>query len=378
MPGDSLTHAEPRHPRSLVPAQVPRRFPVGTLLLLVLVFAVVLSVLRTVGMGAGMILFVGGFVLVVGLGQVVLFRGEKPREASLCAGVAAWILLGTLGTLAGAWSGAARRWETVIWMLFAIVFSAFLGAALGYITGCVLAGVFLVADRIRTGQWNRVREAEPALLAVTVERTGPGLELPQPLLETSRLRLRRFTLTDAADVQHLADDPDVASTTSRMPHPYENGMAESWISTHEARYRAGEEAVFAVARKDNGSLIGAIRLKLVLDQARAEMGYWIGKSYWGRGYATEAAWAVIQYGFEQLDLIAIGAHHMSRNPASGRVMQKIGMAHVRHLPQFIEKNGVREDVEAYEIMRHDYRGSDGSLAERPAGILEKTEQDCLQ
>jgi acetylornithine deacetylase/succinyl-diaminopimelate desuccinylase-like protein len=90
------------------------------------------------------------------------------------------------------------------------------------------------------------------------------------------------------------------------------------------------------------------------DHDRAEIGYWIGKPYWGRGYATEAAAAVLSYGFGALNLHRMHAYHYSRNPASGRVLQKIGMSHEGRAPGHIKKWGTHEDCELYGILRADW------------------------
>jgi len=175
----------------------------------------------------------------------------------------------------------------------------------------------------------------------------------RPTLETERLILRPFDLSDAPRVQLLAGDRAVAATTKNIPHPYEDGMAEQWIGSHQERFERGQEVVFAITRKDGGELIGAIGLTLKLAQDNAELGYWIGKPYWGRGYCTEAASAVLRYAFTELRLNRVHAHHFSNNPASGRVMKKIGMRHEGRLRQHVKKWGEFYDVEAYGILRSD-------------------------
>ena len=95
---------------------------------------------------------------------------------------------------------------------------------------------------------------------------------------------------------------------------------------------------------------------MALDQqhARAEMGYWIGKPYWNNGYCTEAAEAVLRYGFTELGLNRIYAHHFGRNPASGRVMEKIGMVYEGCLRQHVQRWGVFEDLKIYAILKSEY------------------------
>lgn len=179
---------------------------------------------------------------------------------------------------------------------------------------------------------------------------------PRPTLQTERLILRPFNLDDATAVQRLAGDRAIASTTTAIPHPYEDGVAERWILTHQQRFDSGESALFAITLRQDGALIGAIGLEINVESLRAEVGYWIGKPYWNQGYCTEAARAVIGYRFSKLDLNKIHAIHFARNPASGRVMQKIGMRREGTLRQHVRKWGAFEDVEYYAILRSEFSG----------------------
>ena len=179
--------------------------------------------------------------------------------------------------------------------------------------------------------------------------------LPQPTLETERLRLRPFSLTDVGTVQALAGAREVAATTLNIPHPYEDGMAEAWIRTHAPAYEADEQATFALTLKQTDELVGAIGLMIHRAHARAELGYWVGLPFWNRGYATEAAQAVLRFGFGDLDLNRIFAQHLVRNPASGRVMQKAGMRHEARLRQHINKWGRFEDIDLYGILVDEWR-----------------------
>jgi RimJ/RimL family protein N-acetyltransferase len=166
--------------------------------------------------------------------------------------------------------------------------------------------------------------------------------------------LRPFELSDAPRVQLLAGDKAIAATTTSIPHPYEDGMAEKWIGSHPEGFEKGEQVAFAITLKENGELIGAIGLGLNLDQERAELGYWIGKPYWGRGYCTEAARAVLRHAFTELRLNRVHAHHFSHNPASGRVMQKLGMQHEGCHRQDVKKWGQFIDSEFYGILRSEF------------------------
>jgi len=175
----------------------------------------------------------------------------------------------------------------------------------------------------------------------------------RPTLYTDRLILRPFALADAPDVQRLAGDRDVASTTLRIPHPYEDGAAERWIAGHQEKFDRGELVNFAITVRPAGQLIGCISLTIEREHRAAELGYWIGKPWWGQGYATEAAKAVVQYGFEVLGLNRIYAHHFTRNPSSGRIMQKLGMSYEGRHRQAVLKWGRFEDIETYAILKND-------------------------
>lgn len=183
-------------------------------------------------------------------------------------------------------------------------------------------------------------------------------ETPQtarPTLETSRLILRPFGLSDAADVRCLAGAREVASTTATIPHPYEDGMAEAWIGSHQEAFEKGASVTFAITLRQNGALMGAISLGISRQHQRAEMGYWMGVPFWNRGYCTEAARAVVQYGFEALALERIFAHHFARNPASGRVMEKAGMTHEGCWRKHVKKWDTFEDLHAWGILKSEWK-----------------------
>ena len=181
----------------------------------------------------------------------------------------------------------------------------------------------------------------------------------QPTLHTDRLVLRPFVDADAGQVQLLAGDRAVAAMTLHIPHPYEDGMAQAWIATHELAFRNGEQATFAVVLRDEDVLIGAVGLRIVAEGQRAELGYWIGRPWWGRGYCTEAARAAVRYGFEGLRLNRISASHFSGNPASGRVMQKLGMQREGCQRQHIRKGDRYVDLICYGILRGEHEAQLG-------------------
>ena len=175
-----------------------------------------------------------------------------------------------------------------------------------------------------------------------------------PTLLTERLILRSLTLEDAADVQRLAGERDVASTLIRIPHPYEDGVAEEWIRSCYTTFESEAGVHFAITLQTEGSFIGTMGLELDREHERAELGYWIGKPYWGSGYATEAAKAVVAHGFQVLKLNRIYAYYFTRNPASGRVLEKIGMRYEGCRRRHTKKWGNFEDSIGYGMLKADY------------------------
>ena len=152
----------------------------------------------------------------------------------------------------------------------------------------------------------------------------PTTTTSPPPLETGRLLLRRLELPDAGRVRELAGEREVAATTVNIPHPYPEDAAESWIAQCHRGSERGDAFTFALTLRPDGELIGAAGLHLDLAHSHAERGYWIGRPYWGRGYATEAARRVVRFGFEELELNRIFAWCFTGNVASARVMERRG------------------------------------------------------
>lgn len=151
--------------------------------------------------------------------------------------------------------------------------------------------------------------------------------LPERLL-AGPVALRHFTAADASQVQLLAGEREVAESTALIPHPYPDGAAAAWIATLGPARAAGVEYTYAITESGDDLLIGAIGLRPGPSEHES-FGYWVGRPYWNRGYATAAAQAMIVLAFELLDLDELTASHLARNVASGRVMEKCGMRLLR-------------------------------------------------
>ena len=177
-------------------------------------------------------------------------------------------------------------------------------------------------------------------------------------LTTERLLLRGFSPLDAPAVQLLAGDRSIADTTRVVPHPYLDGMAEAWIASHQTPGPKNTSIELAITLRHDDSLIGAASLvEINRIDSRGEMGYWIGKPFWGKGYCTEAAAELLRYAFEQLCLNRVCARSLVRNPASARVLEKLGMTREGCLRQHNRKWEAFEDVFAYAVLADEWRAS---------------------
>jgi ribosomal-protein-alanine N-acetyltransferase len=177
----------------------------------------------------------------------------------------------------------------------------------------------------------------------------------QPTLTTDRLTLRPFQLDDAWDVERLAGMREIADTTLNIPHPYPVGAATAWIESHPPAWADGSNATFAIVETKTHKLVGAISLMIKREHRRAELGYWIASDRWNNGYATEASQRLLDFGFEFLGMHRIEARHFVRNPASGEVMQKLGM-----LKEGVERDWAikwdrYESLAVYSILEQEWR-----------------------
>lgn len=142
-------------------------------------------------------------------------------------------------------------------------------------------------------------------------------------LKTARLELRPPVLADAPEVARYVSDFDVARMLARVPHPYKEADAQWWIGTQATPEGRAKEQVFVATR--DGALIGACSLTFgTRARSAAEIGYWLGKPHWRKGYCTEMTAALIGHGFGACGLDTVTVSHMIDNPASAAVIGKFG------------------------------------------------------
>jgi RimJ/RimL family protein N-acetyltransferase len=172
-----------------------------------------------------------------------------------------------------------------------------------------------------------------------------------PTISTARLRLRPYELSDVAELTRLIGAREVAENLLRVPYPYREQDARNFILS----IKEGAEASFAITLAGDQNLIGGLGLRIDSEHPRAELGYWLGTGFWGRGYATEGARAVVEYGFATLGLHRIYASAFRENTASAKVLQKLGMTHEGCLRQHALKWGRFVDLEMYAILRCEWK-----------------------
>lgn len=124
-------------------------------------------------------------------------------------------------------------------------------------------------------------------------------------------------------------------------------MAVEWVSTHLSGWENKSVITYAITDINSQQLLGSVGF-VEINGSEAELGYWIGEPYWGNGYCTEAVMALVEFALTNFGITKIVAKHLSSNPASGKVMKKIGMRHTNHKYK-LDRYGKRAKVELYEL-----------------------------
>jgi 8-oxo-dGTP diphosphatase len=146
-------------------------------------------------------------------------------------------------------------------------------------------------------------------------------------LRTDRLTLRPLRAEDASDLHRLVNDWEVAKTLARVPFPYPRDLADTWIASTWGQIAAGEAWHLAIIQGEAGAeqLAGCVALTLSRDGTSAELGYWLGRRFWGQGLAPEAAARLCRWALATLDIAVIRASALKDNPRSQAVLRRIGL-----------------------------------------------------
>lgn len=161
-------------------------------------------------------------------------------------------------------------------------------------------------------------------------------------------------MDDAASVAAMAGDEAVAAMTLLIPHPYVVRDATDWIATHEELFSSGKNAQFAITERVSGALAGSIGIDFVPRHAKAEIGYWIGREFWGRGFASEAGRAVVRWAFEERGVERVESFCFTSNAASARVLEKIGLRREGLARGYVKKGTTRMDCLMFGVVKGEW------------------------
>jgi RimJ/RimL family protein N-acetyltransferase len=151
-----------------------------------------------------------------------------------------------------------------------------------------------------------------------------------PRIETGRLALRAPQAADIGRIAALADDFEIARMTTRLPHPYRRSDAETFVARAQV-LDPGREAAFVIDHEDEG-VVGVLGL-YPRGGMGPEIGYWVGRPFWGQGIASEAAGAALDWARRDWRRRVVVSGHFADNPASGRVLEKAGFLYTGEVQQ---------------------------------------------
>ncbi len=174
-------------------------------------------------------------------------------------------------------------------------------------------------------------------------------------IDTDRLTLRSPIAADAPAISGLLENWNVAHWLVRVPFPYRVEHAAAWIARSIEERVAGVGWPFLIADRDDGTLIGCMDMSIEGDARGGTLGYWLGEQYWGKGYATEAARAVIGFAFDILKLNEVNASALPENMRSMRVLEKAGLVHQGRGAEDTVERG-RVDTERFALKRKNWHG----------------------
>lgn len=165
-----------------------------------------------------------------------------------------------------------------------------------------------------------------------------------PELNTNRLKLRKMGIEDIPTLVKYANNKKIADNVLNIPYPYQEPDAVFRISYVVQGFKSKARYVFAIIFQESEELIGEIGLHLDNSRNIAQLGYWVGEPFWGKGIATEATGAVLKFGLEKLNLDMIFAECHVENKASEKVLLNNGM----------KKNGTGGSVTQYRLTKQEF------------------------
>lgn len=175
-----------------------------------------------------------------------------------------------------------------------------------------------------------------------------------PTIETERLILRKITEDDVESIFEYGSNEEVARYVTWDTHQTLDDT-KAFVDFVLNQYALNKPAHWGIVHKSDGKFIGSIDFVSWKPQHRtAEIGYVLSRPYWGKGIITEAASRVIQFGFEEMDLVRIQAKCFTANRGSERVMEKVGMTYEGTIRKGIYLKGAHQDMKLYSILKEEY------------------------
>jgi len=175
------------------------------------------------------------------------------------------------------------------------------------------------------------------------------------VLDGGRFRLRTLVRADAETVYKYAKDPAISRYTF-IPRPYLKQCAYDFIRRNHIKARKGLNIVLGIELRETGEIIGLVSLEQINKRSKnAELGYWLAKRYWGKGYMSEAVRLTVRYGFRKMKLVRIYARVMHPNVASTRLLEKVGFTYEGRMRKMVFKNGRWMDDLRYGMLREEFK-----------------------
>jgi 8-oxo-dGTP diphosphatase len=213
------------------------------------------------------------------------------------------------------------------------------------------------------------RMSNPAEPTAAAEGPDPLAPPPFQPLRTERLALRPLRVEDAAELHRLVNDWEVAKTLARVPFPYPRELADEWIASTRAQVAEGRAWHLAITGIEGAGtpeekevLVGCVGLTLDQTGKQAELGYWVGRRFWGHGVAPEAAGRIARWALANLGAEKLVASALVENPRSQAVLRRIGFRQMGEGARDFLSRGGAMPVLLFELGRADLP------AEAPAAL----------
>jgi len=163
--------------------------------------------------------------------------------------------------------------------------------------------------------------------------------MKQPTIKTKHFTLRSFKMSDAESVAENVNNKTTYRNTLAIPYPYALKNAKQWLREiiNNRRRKIPKSVVFAIEIKEQA--VGSISINKIKQEHKAEIGYWLGEKYQGKGIMTQAIKEITKYGFKELKLRRVYAQVFSFNEGSKRVLEKNGYKFEGTLKKGVKKNG---------------------------------------